>query len=83
VDLPEGMPKQIFKQLQSVRVVGRELRISRVNEKPPKPPRDPMGRHTVSRHTGDKPTAARQAGVRPTGAARGGHKVVIRKRKKG
>jgi ATP-dependent RNA helicase DeaD len=39
VDLPEGMPKEIFKQLQKVRVAGRELRISRVTEKPPKPPR--------------------------------------------
>ena len=37
VDLPEGMPKQIFKVLQKVLVSGRELRISRVNEKPPKP----------------------------------------------
>jgi ATP-dependent RNA helicase DeaD len=46
VDLPEGMPKQIFKELQKVRVVGRELRISRVGEKPPKPPRDSTGRHT-------------------------------------
>jgi ATP-dependent RNA helicase DeaD len=46
VDLPEGMPKQIFKDLQKVRVAGRELRISRVSEKPPKPPRDPTGRHT-------------------------------------
>ncbi len=45
VDLPEGMPKQVFKDLQKVRVVGRELRISRVGEKPPKPPRDSTGRH--------------------------------------
>ena len=45
VDLPEGMPKQIFKDLQKVRVAGRELRISRVSEKPPKPPRDSTGRH--------------------------------------
>jgi ATP-dependent RNA helicase DeaD len=45
VDLPEGMPKQIFKELQKVRVAGRELRISRVSEKPPKPPRDSTGRH--------------------------------------
>jgi ATP-dependent RNA helicase DeaD len=40
VDLPEGMPKQIFKLLQKVLVAGRELRISKVTEKPPKPPRD-------------------------------------------
>jgi ATP-dependent RNA helicase DeaD len=49
VDLPEGMPKQIFKELQKVRVVGRELRISRVSEKPPKPPRDSIGRHPAGR----------------------------------
>src|SRR5882757_2653814 len=48
VDLPEGMPKQIFKDLQKVRVVGRELRISRVSEKPPKPPRDAAGRHPAA-----------------------------------
>ena len=45
VDLPEGMPKKIFKDLQKVRIAGRELRISRVLEKPPKPRRDPAGRH--------------------------------------
>jgi len=43
--LPEGMPNQIFKDLQKVRVAGRELRISRVSEKPPKPPRPAAGRH--------------------------------------
>jgi ATP-dependent RNA helicase DeaD len=53
VDLPEGMPKEIFKQLQKVRVAGRELRISRVAEKPPKPPRATLGRHpgAVARET--------------------------------
>jgi ATP-dependent RNA helicase DeaD len=45
VDLPEGMPKQIFKQLQKVRVVGRELKISKIGEKPPKAARNPAGRH--------------------------------------
>ncbi len=45
VDLPEGMPKNIFKDLQKVRVAGRELRISSVSEKPPKPPRATIGRH--------------------------------------
>jgi ATP-dependent RNA helicase DeaD len=43
VDLPEGMPKQVFKLLQKVLVSGRELRISKVDEKPPKPPRGPAG----------------------------------------
>ncbi|HME38617.1 MAG TPA: DEAD/DEAH box helicase [Steroidobacteraceae bacterium] len=57
VDLPEGMPKQIFKDLQKVRVAGRELRISRVSEKPPKPPRDTTGRHPAGRHPGGHPGA--------------------------
>jgi ATP-dependent RNA helicase DeaD len=43
VDLPEGMPKQVFRLLQKVLVAGRELRISKVDEKPPKPPRGPAG----------------------------------------
>jgi ATP-dependent RNA helicase DeaD len=33
VDLPEGMPKDIFRNLKKVRVVGQELRISRVDHK--------------------------------------------------
>jgi ATP-dependent RNA helicase DeaD len=45
VDLPGGMPKAIFNRLQKVRVAGRELRLTRVTEKPPKPPRSPVGRH--------------------------------------
>jgi len=60
VDLPEGMPSQIFKDLQKVRVVGRELRISRVSEKPPKPPRDTAGRH--GRKPGGEAADARHAG---------------------
>jgi ATP-dependent RNA helicase DeaD len=39
VDLPGGMPKAIFTKLQNVRVAGRELRLTHVTEKPPKPPR--------------------------------------------
>jgi len=36
IDLPEGMPKDIFRGLKKVRVAGQELRISRVD----KPPRE-------------------------------------------
>ncbi len=57
VDLPEGMPKEIFKELQKVRVAGRELRISRVAEKPPKPPRDTVGRHTAGRRSAGRQSA--------------------------
>jgi ATP-dependent RNA helicase DeaD len=64
VDLPEGMPKQIFKDLQKVRVADRELRINRVSEKPPKPPRDTAGRHPPG------PPAARKMLSRSGGARR-------------
>ncbi len=37
VDLPEGMPKEIFRSLRKVRVVGRELQISHATHKPLKP----------------------------------------------
>jgi ATP-dependent RNA helicase DeaD len=39
VDLPGGMPKAIFAKLQKARIAGRELRLTHVTEKPPKPPR--------------------------------------------
>jgi ATP-dependent RNA helicase DeaD len=41
VDLPEGMPKEIFRSLKKVKVLGVELRISRVDSKPPRPERPP------------------------------------------
>jgi ATP-dependent RNA helicase DeaD len=40
VDLPEGMPREIFKTLKKTRVAGRELRITKVSRKPGRgPPR--------------------------------------------
>jgi ATP-dependent RNA helicase DeaD len=62
VDLPEGMPKQIFKDLQKVRVAGRELRISRVSEKPPKPPRATLGRHPGAASAASPATGGRPEG---------------------
>jgi ATP-dependent RNA helicase DeaD len=44
VDLPGGMPREIFAKLQKVRIVGRELRISRAAEKAPKPARSELSR---------------------------------------
>ena len=41
VDLPEGMPEETFGHLQSVRVRGVELRISRVESKPERSDRRP------------------------------------------
>ena len=59
-DLPEGMPKQIFKELQKVRVAGRELRISRVSEKPSTPQRHPAGRRPGGRHCGSRRSEGQQ-----------------------
>ncbi len=38
VDLPEGMPKEIFRSLKKVRVVGRELQIAHASRKTHRPP---------------------------------------------
>jgi ATP-dependent RNA helicase DeaD len=52
VDLPEGMPKEIFRSLKKVRVRGTELRISRVDSKPPRPERAPRSaRRPEGTHT--------------------------------
>ena len=37
VDLPAGMPAEIFHSLKKVRIRGAELQISRVDSKPPRP----------------------------------------------
>jgi ATP-dependent RNA helicase DeaD len=39
VDLPEGMPKEIFRSLKTVKVVGRELQIAHANNKKDRPAR--------------------------------------------
>jgi ATP-dependent RNA helicase DeaD len=61
VDLPAGMPKQIFKDLQKVRVAGRELRISRIGEKQPKAQRDATGRQPGARPAERKMLSRRNA----------------------
>ncbi len=77
VDLPEGMPKEIFKDLQTVRVVGRELRISRVSEKPPKSPRDTAGRHPAGRAPIGRHSDSRGAAAKPSE-----RKMLIRRKPK-
>jgi len=82
VDLPEGMPKQIFKDLQKVRVVGRELRISRVSEKPPKPPRDTAGRHPGGRKPGGRRPDGGHPGGPPPDGRHAGRKMLSRRNAK-
>jgi ATP-dependent RNA helicase DeaD len=64
VDLPEGMPKEIFRSLKKVRVRGTELRISRVESKPPRPEGAPRGARPSERaHPRKKGTGfSRKAG---------------------
>jgi ATP-dependent RNA helicase DeaD len=54
VDLPEGMPNKVFKLLQKVLVAGRELRLSKVDEKSPKPPRGAAAPLAADAHRGRK-----------------------------
>jgi ATP-dependent RNA helicase DeaD len=64
VDLPEGMPKEIFRELKKVRVRGAELRITRVESKPPRA--ESEGRHTRRPRPGFQ-------GDRPKGKGSGSH----------
>ena len=59
VDLPEGMPKPVFKLLQKVLVAGRELRITKVDEKPPKSPRAAPDRHAPRKMLSRRPVTGR------------------------
>ena len=52
VDLPEGMPKPIYKLLQKVLVAGRELRISKVGGGAPLAPREERPRTLTPRASG-------------------------------
>jgi len=72
VDLPEGMPKQIFRDLQKTRVGGQELRISRADAPPPKhafhlsnkadrPPRTDRPHGFDRSHSADRPRSAHKA----------------------
>jgi ATP-dependent RNA helicase DeaD len=56
VDLPEGMPEEIFDSLQAVRVRGAELRISRVAGKPERSERRarPHGAPHAPKHKGKR-----------------------------
>ncbi|MFI2812673.1 MULTISPECIES: DEAD/DEAH box helicase [unclassified Microbulbifer] len=58
VDLPEGMPKEIFSHLKKVRVAGREMRISRFSDKPAQSKRKPKPKSGPK--TADKPRKRKQ-----------------------
>ncbi|WP_237063431.1 DEAD/DEAH box helicase [Microbulbifer zhoushanensis] len=60
VDLPEGMPKEIFSHLKKVRVAGREMRISRFSDKPAQSKRKPKPKPKSGPKTADKPRKRKQ-----------------------
>ncbi len=76
VDLPEGMPKEIFRELKKVRIRGTELRITHVDTKPPRPARSerpprferPAGATGAAPHRGAPHKSA------PKGPHKGPHK---------
>ena len=69
VDLPEGMPREIFRMLKKVRVAGQELRISRT-EKPKKKPTRKREKFSGPR-PGQEPPQIRN---RPSRFRKGGRK---------
>ena len=70
VDLPVGMPKEIFKDLQSVRVLGAELRISRVDAKPARAARPDRPPRPAASAADRPPHAAHERGKRGRAAPR-------------
>jgi ATP-dependent RNA helicase DeaD len=80
IDLPEGMPRDIYQTLQNTRVVGKQLRLSTSSDE-----RDPSGPRQGNGHRSDKPRGAKPKGGK--GFARGkaahaGKAVHAGKRKK-
>ena len=55
VDLPVGMPREVFQDLKKVWVCGLQLRISRLGDGPPVPPAKHPARPKKKHHRGQKP----------------------------
>ena len=77
VDLPKGMPKEIFEHLKTVWVANRQLAISRDQGAPPAPPagrrkkpKTPKTKKSVKSKAGKgKPKSKPKAGKQPAGGA--------------
>ncbi|MGH8432409.1 MAG: DbpA RNA binding domain-containing protein, partial [Solimonas sp.] len=67
IDLPQGMPKDVFRDLQKVWVCGQQLRISRAGEAPvelpytAKKPGRPAPRPTLGFKSSGKPSSGERA----------------------
>jgi ATP-dependent RNA helicase DeaD len=71
VDLPEGMPKEIFHELKKVKIRGTEIRITRVDSKPPRPERTG---HSVRPQREERRPRPSGGGGKPGGFKPGGFK---------
>ena len=79
VDLPVGMPDDIFQELQSVQIRGNPLRITRA-DKPPRETGSPIRAPREERPQGDRPERPfRPASRKPGGFKPGGFKKPHRK----
>lgn len=65
VDLPEGMPREIYRTLKTVLIAGQELRISREGEVPNKPPRKYGGKPQSGKPRAAKPQTGKSSGAKP------------------
>jgi ATP-dependent RNA helicase DeaD len=66
IDLPEGMPSEIFKHLKKVWVSGQQLRITRGSDKPDNEKRD-AGKPDFEKRDFDKPRKAFSPSSKPGG----------------
>jgi ATP-dependent RNA helicase DeaD len=79
VDLPEGMPKEIFKHLKSVWVSGQRLQISRL-EPGGRSPAERDGPHKAAKRKGDAPHTGERKAKPPKPGGKPPHKAGPRER---
>jgi ATP-dependent RNA helicase DeaD len=79
VDLPEGMPKEIFKHLKSVWVSGQRLQISRL-ELGGRAPTERDGPHKTAKRKGDAPHAGERKAKPSKPGGKPPHKAGSRER---
>jgi ATP-dependent RNA helicase DeaD len=73
IDLPEGMPKELFKHLKSVWVAGQRLQISRLDPNAPASSADAGKRSSAKRHDAGLPTHKKSTkGKAADGKSKGG-----------
>jgi ATP-dependent RNA helicase DeaD len=80
VDLPAGMPNDVFQDLRKTRVCGQALKISRLDEAAPK--NSGSGKPAPAKKGGGKAAGKKKAGPKPAPAKKAHRKGAAKKRKK-